>query len=157
VGLTCTSRPVFWGVHKRYLKLPPEHLTLHSHLLVYPPHLYYFLLFTLLLQLPSPQRQCPVQLTSMMTSSALRPLLVSRLERRKPWRNTNSSVSTFEFVFTRDFCLCLMVARFFCICVSARGQGNLHMAPGPGLSSTCCHDFTSGVAHVLAQRNNGVI
>lgn len=39
---------------------------------------------------------------STRTSSALRPLPVSRLERRKLWRNTNSSVSSFEFLYTYD-------------------------------------------------------
>lgn len=99
--MTCTDlNSRLSGLHKRYLKLPPEHLTLHIHspVSILCSHSSSTnLLLPLLLQ-----QQCLVQPTSTMMSSALRPLLVSRLARRKLWRNTNSSVSTFEFVFHHD-------------------------------------------------------
>ena len=92
-----------------------------------------------------------------MMSSALRPLRVSRLVRRKLWRNTNSLVSTFEFVFSRDFCLRLMGARLFCFCVSARGPRNPHIAPGPGFLEMCFHSLPSGSTQQSARRFSCVV
>lgn len=75
------------------LSFLPDHLTCALSLPSQHPILYFASIFFSL------HSRCLVPPISTMTSFVLRPLPVSRSARRRPWRNINNSVSSFEAVF----------------------------------------------------------